>query len=194
MIEQRTRHPARRLAAALDLQSLSEREWEELYLRLLLYAQSRLRRLDSSSHLEAQDYVQVAIQAYLGGERRKPEDIDLFPFLAMVIRSEITHQLKKESRQVRLIAEDESNSLASDATGEPIPDPYLRSQILKLVADDAVLSKITKLLLEDSRLRAHDLAKILGVPISEIYNANKRMQRKFSQLRSQETNPRAQGA
>lgn len=191
MIEQRTRHPARRLAAALDLQSLSEREWEELYLRLLLYAQSRLRRLDSSSYLEAQDYVQAAIQAYLGRERRKPEDIDLFPFLAMVIRSEITHQLNKESRQVRLIAEDESNSLASDATGEPIPDPYLRSQILKFVAGDKVLSDMISLFLEDPGLKARHLAATLGVPVREIYEANRRLKRKLSKRISstQGTNP-----
>ncbi len=195
MIEQ-TKHPAKKSDAVAELTGLTKSEWEELSLRLLLFTERMLREHIPPSErigLNAQDFVQEAIMAYLDGERIKPKDIDLFFFLAMVIRSKISHLLAKEKRwsdEHPLVRT--SKSFETDAIGEPMDDPYLREQILKLFADDEVLSKITTLMLEDPQLQPRDLAVTLGVPIRAIYDAKRRLKHKLSEFKKRESNPTRQ--
>ena len=186
------KHPAKKPATVAGLEGLSESDWEELVLRLSLYAETLLRRSASSNPLvlEAQDFVLSAMEAWLTGRREKPEGIDLFTFLTMVIRSSIAHEFARLKRRNTLNIED----IAFKMLVKPMEDRFELDQALKLVEGDELFSDMIKLLFEDPELRAHDLAAMLGVPIRDIYQAMRRMRRRLSQLRSQETNPRAQGA
>jgi len=154
--------------------------------------------------LDLDDVVHQALVDTLDGTRRWPkEKVDLFYFLCEVVRSIISHRLDQEKRNVPLesveprgSADDSDLASVEAMIGGSIGE-YLRyesiynrlvydrliEQMYELVKDDQELINIVGLWSKDPSLKPSELAEELGVSISEIRNAQKRLRRRLRELR-----------
>jgi DNA-directed RNA polymerase specialized sigma24 family protein len=71
------------------------RQLSDLYPRLLLYAEGRIRRLSwPRGKPQAQDFAQQAIEKALSGKRTYDRKKDLFHNLCQIISCDISHEIQ----------------------------------------------------------------------------------------------------
>lgn len=152
---------------------------------------------------QPEDVAHAAIEKVLTGARVWDEAAqpDLAVFLESVVDSEISHLVESwEHRHIRPAA---ALPAASD-DGEPAPDPIagypspaagplervmggeeargqeaFAAAFIASVADDPVLKRIVECIVADV-VKPGEIAARLGIPISEIYNRRKQLQRRLT--------------
>ena len=191
--------------------ALDEADLDDLLLRLYLYTRNRLTRMfwrgqrkgQIPGGLEAEDFIQTAIKKALGRDRIwKPEESTLFEFLKNIISSDINNLAEKvenkiESRAAVTPGETDGHTVnISDlqAGRSDWPDicllkeqeTYERELIQSQVGDNPLDQAIIRVVIENGLSRSADIAAELGVPVSEIYKAKRRIRRKCQFIRETE--------
>lgn len=152
---------------------------------------------------QPEDVVNAAIEKVLTGARVWDETAqpDLAVFLESVVDSEISHLVESwEHRHVRPAAAlpgsaDEDERDADPIAGIPSPaagplesvvggeearrQDALAAAFIEYVADDPVLKRIVECIMADV-VKPGEIAARLGIPISEIYNRRKQLQRRLT--------------
>jgi hypothetical protein len=140
---------------------------------------------------EALDFVHDAVYRLISGAFTwNPESVNLFLFLAGVIRSDLSKLARSpENTRCTLLHPEKHSTLACEK-----PDPSgvngvnrwdeweIRSdRILSYLSDDQLIYQLSKAILEtdESTVAPRQLAKRLGVTTKDIYNAKKRLRRRL---------------
>lgn len=162
--------------------------WREMSLRLLSYTEKRYGKLLRSLIRVGcpQDLVQEAIASLFDGRRTFKPDVNLYTFLRMVIKSNVSHILQK---QITKHAEDE---IGKDKFLPFEPGVYANprivleafgnqvlSEVIQFLEGDELAIKIAELKSEDPKLPARDIAVMLKCDVKDIYNANERLKKKL---------------
>jgi DNA-directed RNA polymerase specialized sigma24 family protein len=190
-------------------QAVREADLHEIVPRLLFWTIKAIKRRSWLGHrggplpggLEAQDLVQQALTKLLTGERQwDPDKVDLLRFLMGAIRSEISNLVVgKENTQTRRIEDPIEGK-------QPIPnspdivleavhpsqwerglftadeDAKEREAILQLLKDDPKAERLAELIIDDDIDKPASLARLLGIPVTEIHAIKKRLRRKLRVL------------
>ena len=188
---------------------MSEDEWRDLYKRLLLFSHKKYGQLQTRvGGLDLESVILDAIEDTFFGIRRWPvvdadgkiKNISLFFFLCQTIRSKVSHILEQEKIKAPIDDESENHSLRlisqspirrvqlCESSDELAIYNELGQQLLEAVHQDELLTQIIKLYLDTPDLHPREVAEQLGLPIEEIQNARKRLDRKIGKLREERSN------
>jgi hypothetical protein len=195
-----------------NLPNLSRDQWEELVERLTLHAHCKMAgltwrglRLSRGGSIpkgfEPEDMAQRAITAVIEGKRscgpERTASFDAFlDFLQGVVDSHVSQLVNSaENKQSRRLTEPDENKAtsAADLIYDPYPPPdkivadreYMtrfREELLKELSGDARATDIFDCL-EAGWLTKREMADYLGCPVEELYDAQKRYQRKVEKVR-----------
>jgi hypothetical protein len=182
---------------AETLCSLSEAEFEELWKRLLLYAQRNYGWLEGRVRggFDTKELVTNAVEDFLFGVRRNQLNLPLYVFLCGVIRSQAYHIGQAEIKRLSL---DHSEGSILSESARPEINRLVRPQencsdraqynelsekVLKLVQGDEILTMIIKLLIKDPELRPREIAEMLSLDIKVVRSAKKRLDRRIQCLK-----------
>ena len=160
--------------------ALSPAEWKELCLRLLLCATKRhIKYLkDIPGAPEPRDLVQAALTDWFTGKRNCPENTKLLHCLCMIIKSKVSHVLNSADTARRV---DGKPDISPDKTAEKDHfHQFTLEELERVIQDDPLLVSLVRLYYKDPSLKAADCAEMLGKPVHEIYNANRRLKRKLA--------------
>ncbi len=135
---------------------------------------------------DADDLLQEAYQDLLDDKRHCPvEHLDVVHCLFNIVRSKVSH-LYAAWRKEGIVNEPvEILEYMPDATAGPVEESPLRTAIMELVQDDPLLLRMVEYRLdhaEEEPMKAQQMATALGVPLSEIYNANRRLKARLAGL------------
>ncbi len=196
--------------------ALEEASLDALLLRLYLYTRNRLTRMfwrgqrrgQIPGGWEAEDFIQAAIKKALSQDRIwKPEENTLFEFLKNIISSDINNLAEKVENKIEsraaMTPEDTDRHIVSisdlQVERSDWPDAYLlkeqekyeRELIKEQVGDNPLDQAIIKVVIENGLSRSAEIAEELGVHISEVYKAKKRLRRKCQSLQETEIKSRS---
>ena len=177
------------------LELLTEEDWREIWKRLRYFTYKYYSWLPLKVRgANLDELIQDAIVDTITGRRQWPADVNLVTFLCQVIRSKASHMLEKESKVVSI--EDISPSHLST----PAEPSYLIRQeekekqaaceqlcerMRELVRGDELLSKIVAMRLDNPDLKPRELAGALGISVTEVHSAQKRLGRRVKVLREE---------
>jgi RNA polymerase sigma factor (sigma-70 family) len=191
-----------------NIPQLSNEQWSELVERLTLHAACKLLRLHWRGILwsrggavpggvEPDDLASAAIIDVIEGTRSwDPEaHSDFLKFLRGVVDSKVSHLVQEvENRKSRRLVPADSGEEGATAHGvagrEPDPASFVqdreaadrfRARVLKAVTGDEIAAKVFECL-EAEYTKPQEMAELLGLTVSEINNAQKRLRRKVSEL------------
>jgi hypothetical protein len=187
---------------------MTEEEWRDLYKRLRLFSYKKFGMLQTVvGGLDLEAVILDSIEDTFFGVRRWPvvgedgriKNISLCVFLCQTIRSKVSHILEQEKNKVpieeaethplRLTSQTTLRSVrAGEGADELAIYNELGQQLLKAVHQDELLTKIVKLYLDTPDLHPLEVAEQLGLPVEEIQNARKRLDRKIRRLREGRSN------
>jgi len=153
---------------------------------------------------EAEDFIQAAIKKALSQDRMwKSEENTLFEFLKNIISSDINNLAEKVENKI----ESRASGIPEETAGHKIvnisdlqvrrsdwPDAHLlqeqetheRELIQAQVGDHPLDKAIIKVVIESGLSRSSDIAAELGIPVSEVYKAKRRLRRKCQSLEETE--------
>ena len=167
------------------LAALAEVDLDELATRLLGLARRKMwwrwKGLPPSGETP-EDIVQKAFHQALSGVRKFPEeDVDVYVFFMMVVRSLIGHLAEKqETRCVHTPIEESADQLI-DWTHTPREAELAAAadlaRVLRDFAADELMTAYIRLLIEDQSRNAAEHAGALGVAVTTIYNMQRRLAR-----------------
>jgi|GEM_PF-2720791 len=174
-------------------------DWDDIIPRVRLWAIHFHKRY--LKHIRAaptpDDLVQEAIVKLYTGRRKIPDHVPLMTVIINNIQSDIWNFLTKEGftkkdskgkgrkgwgRHVGLEEWMKDYDLEALPSGNEMKELY--SAVSSKIADDPFLQKMVDLLFEDPLLKPRDLARLLGVSIKDINNAQKRLRRRLQELRN----------
>jgi len=165
-----------------DWPDLTRVDWIDLYPRLLLNAEGRIRRLWwSRGRPQGQDFVQRAILKALSGERTYDRQKTLFENLCQIISSEISHEIESYDNK-NVTSEDQTVVNIGDYRGE-IPDnvayyrEMVRSYLDFLGSHDPIARDIADLMINRHVTSSGELAVQRGLSVREIESGKKRLRR-----------------
>lgn len=186
--------------------------WDEKIPRLLMHASLKAKnkrwRTVFDGQLpdgkEIQDIVYQAIEKVLSGERKwnPKEQPDLFHYLQGIIDSDLSHLARSlENRVLMSEADVDCRSGEDNASWlDTLPSPALDPELLQIAKEDdargeaffynfyvfldgkPVLQGMIECI-EEGIDKSADMAKKLGIPVNEIYNASKQLRRKLEEFR-----------
>ncbi|HJQ68305.1 MAG TPA: sigma-70 family RNA polymerase sigma factor [Blastocatellia bacterium] len=186
-----------------SLKDITEEEWYVIYQKLRLFTHKRYWYLRGKAGLELDDVVQQAIVDTLQGKRTWPpadENLTIFAFLRGVIRSNISNELTRAGNNV-LVWPSEHGSVSEDhqprTQQAQLPDQQAISKELleklhQTIGEDERLVEVLKKLLLG--FTPKQIADELGVDITEVRNAQKRLKKRISKLREDLNAPMPEGA
>jgi hypothetical protein len=170
--------------------ALREVDWHDFIPRILLLTRAemykkRIYRLYPLSWKIPEDYVNEAFALFLGGKRIwKYKEVPLLWFLHGIVSSLISHDIEKASREIKHfgLSDKESKDLKIESSSEKdfehnIATEELLTQLQKILENDALGFRIVKLVIVSGINKPNELSEVLKVPISDIYNAKKRLRR-----------------
>jgi DNA-directed RNA polymerase specialized sigma24 family protein len=185
------------------LESVTEEQWIETWKKLRLFTWSRYGSLP---WLDLDDVVHQAIVDTLEGRRRWPkQEMSLLHFLCGVVRSIISHRWVRERKKVSI--ENLKSGGFSDYEGSDTASlegiihgsigEYLRCEatynrgfynllvdaMCELLGEDPLLISIVRLWSKDPRAKPSDIAQELGLKMSDMRAAQKRLRRKLQVVR-----------
>ena len=185
----------------VEVPNMSDAEWEELVGRLTLHAHSKLKKLywrgvpyakggAVPGAACAQDFAAEAVEAFLDGTRKwdKAKHPDFLQFLLSVIDSKISHLVESvENRRTRRIDTAKKGSepayklrAKSKRPAEIVADEEerlrTRKAVLAEMGDDDLATSLFECI-EAEITKPAEIAEYLGVDVSDINNAKKRLQR-----------------
>jgi len=167
------------------LAALAKADLDELVTRLLGLARGKMCRrwkgLPQSGETP-EDVVQKAFHQALSGARKFPkENVDLYVFFVMVVRSLISHLAEKEENRCVHMPIEESANLLMDWTYTPRETELVAAadvaRVLQDFAADKLMTDYIRLLIEEQWRNAAEYARALGVTIAAIHNMNRRLAR-----------------
>jgi len=165
-----------------DWPDLTRVDWIDLYPRLLLNAEGRIRRLWwSRGRPQGQDFVQRAILKALSGERTYDRKKTLFENLCQIISSEISHEIESYDNK-NVTSEDQTVVNIGDYRGEtPEDTAYYREMVRRyldfLGSHDPVARDIADLMINRYVTSSGELAVQLGLAVSQVESGKKRLRR-----------------
>lgn len=158
----------------------------------------RFTWVEAASHgvRDTDDLVEEAVNRVMSGVRAWPDatygtlEDDLAVLLCGTIRSMVGNLKGEFGKEERTFAADDDRSIkhlpdvtsGDDEAGRCETEELLGHLTLILEGDSLAIAML-RCWLQDPTSPPRDLAKILGVPVREIYNAKKRIERKEKQLR-----------
>ena len=165
--------------------ALAKADLDELETRLLGLARSKMWRRWKGvppSGETPEDVVQKAFHQALSGVRKFPkENVDLYVFFVMVVRSLISHLAEKEENRCVHTPIEESADLLTDLTTpreEQLAAVADVARVLRDFATDTLMTDYIRLLIEEQQRRnAVEYAHALGVSVAAIHNMNRRLAR-----------------
>ena len=178
------------------LAALAKADLDELLTRLLGLARSKMCRrwkgLPPSGETP-EDVVQKAFQQALSGTRKFPkEDVDLYAFFVMVVRSLVSHLAEKEENRYVHTPIEESADVLTDWKHMPREAELAAAadvaSALQDFAADKLMTDYIRLLSEEQCRDAAECARALGVTVAEIHNMNRRLAR-YRDRQTRETRP-----
>jgi DNA-directed RNA polymerase specialized sigma24 family protein len=179
---------------------LREAQWEEIFPKLLLYAERLIRYrvwpgVFLPGGIQPGDLAQRAVYKVLSGERRwQHEKVTLLRLLMGIIRSDLSNLLQQREAQLTSRLEDyisarkSTNTLRAqtrstlDGQSSRSQEEFAkeREQLLALYSSDPLAQKCVELIIDHNVFKPRDLARELNINIKEVYNLKKRIQRKLS--------------
>jgi DNA-directed RNA polymerase specialized sigma24 family protein len=189
-----------------DWPDFGEVDWDDHYPRLLLVAIGKLRRVrwrgqacaTAPMALQAEDFVQMAIQEALSGERQYDPSRSLFQNFCQIISSEISNVVSSyENRNVDH-ADDEKIVDMQDYKRDTPESAAIYNQMVErllayLAERDPPARQVAEQIIVYERVKSLELTVELKQPVSEIENIKKRLRRlcaKFRREHEQEPAPK----
>lgn len=178
------------------LAALAKADLDELGTRLVGLARRKMCRLWKGlppSGETPEDVVQKAFHQALSGVRKFPkEDVDLYVFFVMVVRSLISHLAEKEENRCVYTPIEESEDLLIDwKSTQREAELAVAADVARVFRDfaaDKLMTAYLRLLIEEQCRNAAEYARALGVTIAAIHNMNRRLARyRDRQRRKNET-------
>ena len=167
------------------LAALAKANLDELATRLLGLARKKMCRLCKGlppSGETPEDVVQKAFYQALSGVRKFPkEDVDLYVFFVMLVRSLISHlREKEENRYVHTPIEESADLLMDWKSAQREAELAVAADVARVLRDfagDKLMTNYIRLLIEEQCRNAADYARALGVTVAAIHNMNRRLAR-----------------
>lgn len=167
------------------LAALAKANLDELATRLLGLARKKMcRRWKGSppSGETPEDVVQKAFHQALSGVRKFPkENIDLYVFFVMVVKSLISHlEEKEENRYVHTPIEESADLLVDWEYTSREAKLAVAADVVRVLRDfaaDKLMTNYILLLIQEQCRDAAEYARTLGVTVAEIHNLNRRLAR-----------------
>lgn len=156
-------------------------DWSNLYPRLLLYAEGRLRRLQwPRGRPQSHDFVQHAIEKALSKARTFDNGKTLFHNLCQIISSDISHDIGCfDNRHIK--SEDDTIINIIDYQDSPEYTTHYRHLVGHFLnylgSHDAEAKIIANLIINSDITRSSELAVQSGFSVREIENIKKRLRR-----------------
>lgn len=160
--------------------------WGDLIPRLLWYAARRIRRVPrASSSTSPEDLVFAAVEKTIGGARRwDPMKVGLLQHLIGVINSDLYNSVRKDALLVREGVTEEMLSTLASNEPDPESQAIVASELKQLFEHvhkhDPMLSEILGLWLVYGIESPAEQAEALRLPISDVRNLRKRMNRSLA--------------
>ena len=186
------------------LARITEADWKDIYKRVRAFAYGNFGWLQKRiGALDLEEVITEAIEDTYFGTRRWPvldkqgqdKKVSLVTFLCQTVRSKVSHILEKEKRKVYLEdgPEDERSQFqAQSPTAQTIQNIdeeviyyQLCEKLLESLRQDVLLTKIAKLYIEMPDLKPKDIAEHLGLSVTDVRNAQKRLSRKLRNVREE---------
>jgi DNA-directed RNA polymerase specialized sigma24 family protein len=125
-----------------------------------------------------EDIVQKAFHQALSGVRKFPkENVDLYVFFVMVVRSLISHLAEKEENRCVHRPIEESADVLMDWKYTPRESELAAAahaeRVLRDFAPDKLMTDYIRLLIQEQCRSAAEHARALGVTVAEIHNMNR---------------------
>ena len=171
------------------LSALRKVDWPDVTAKVLLLARREMfkKGIIWFYWKGPEDYVNEAITLFLDGRRVwKPSQVSFLWFLHGTIKSVISHDAAKASKEIKVSVPFDSNT--QDALHirlnpeEKIASKELLDQLNQVLNNDVDI-KIVKLIISYGEVTPREMADSLGVPVADIYNAKKRLQRALLSLK-----------
>ncbi len=173
-------------------------DWEDILPRVQLWAnhfhKRYLRHIRAAP--TAEDLVQEAVVKLYSGRRKLPDHVPLLTVIINNIQSDIWNFLTKEGytskdskgkgrkgwgRHIGL--EEWMQNFDQHAIPPGAELKGLHDAIRDQIGNDDELQKLVDLLFEDPLLKPRDLARLMGMSVKDVNNAQKRLRRRLSSLR-----------
>ena len=174
-------------------------DWDDIIPRVRLWAIHFHKRY--LQHIRAapspDDLVQEAIVKLYTGRRKIPDHVPLMTVIINNIQSDIWNFLTKEGytkkdsqgkgrkgwgRHIGL--EEWMDNFDQSVVPKASQLKEIRELMVSKVNDDPMLLKMVNLLFEDPLLKPRDLARLLGISVKEVNNAQKRLRRRLNSMRA----------
>lgn len=162
-------------------------DWKDLYPRLLLATEGRLRRIPWRGQFQASvpggfmaaDFVQQAIQKAKEGKRSWDPTRTLFENFWQIISSDISHLVKSyENKNVDIEEDHKIVNLYTYKIEEEIHHKLLIEKYLSYIgSNDAEARSLAALMIHLGMTKSIELSVQLRKPVSEIENIKKRLRR-----------------
>ncbi len=174
-------------------------DWDDILPRVRLWANHFHKRY--LRHIRAapspDDLVQEAVVKLYSGRRKLPDHVPLLTVIINNIQSDIWNYLTKEGytrkdskgkgrqgwgRHIGL--EEWMRDYDQEAIPPSVELRGLHETIKAQVSNDKQLTQMVTLLFEDPLLKPRDLARLMGISIKDVNNAQKRLRRRLKSLRN----------
>jgi DNA-directed RNA polymerase specialized sigma24 family protein len=162
---------------------IGEIELEYVIPRLLLFT-SRLLRNTTLPHLSPDDFVQAAILKTLDGTRPwNSKEIKLLPHLMGIVKSDVSHSITRAQRHkaapIDEIDVDYIIDLSDDVEKKTLETLEAEKFLDAHKKSDPELAILASRILTSEFNSAEQLAKSIGISISELNNRKKRLNREM---------------
>lgn len=182
---------------------ITDEEWERVWHQLRVYVRRKYRRFYRATGRDLDGYVSKALIAVMSGRRRYPpvdpetgleKDIPLLPFLCKTIDTLILDELYilrrldqlEDTLPLQIVADPRKSYLLRQVKAEDnLSFATLVAAIRDLVQDDPLLDRMVQLWAMEPELRPREMAKILGLQMSQMRAAQKRLRRRLERLREE---------
>jgi len=155
---------------------------------------------DEQVRARARDLINEAVMRILNGKREWDEALDFVPFMRWTMRSVASAEWKKASRHVPLDAETENPDGSRspkrqfadqiepwEAALDEAEAEEMVYEIMQAAEGDPVLEKVVNAYLEDACERPRHVAKRLGLPEKDVYQAQRKIERRVLAARKKVT-------
>ena len=174
-------------------------DWDDILPRVQLWANHFHRRYlrQVRAAPSPEDLVQEAIVKLYTGKRKLPDHVPLLTVIINNIQSDIWNFLTKEGYTKKdsqgkgrkgwgrhMGLEEWMQNFDEHALPPAAELNGLHDAIRAKIEDDRELIKMVDFLFEDPQLKPRDLARLMGLSIQHVNNAQKRLRRKLKSLRT----------
>jgi len=181
------------------IRQLSKDDWEEIYKKAVYCAFKQIKS-KALEGIDAEDMAQKAMMDILNGTRNaNHEKVSLITLILNTVKSNISHLFNKQSRVGHIGSADgepspfEQPNDFEDCRPHLVPEP--QSIEKKLIDEEVVerakamlrgdekLLKVIDLYLDNPGIKPKEIAKELGIKVSDVNNIKKRLSRRLKAIK-----------